>query len=371
MVAMSTPSPGHQQHLYLVLDGSEDACSIHKVDVRDFDPDDDDLHSRAPRPLPNPPFLRVEAEPDNAARFVAHGTKIFAMATSPGRPGGAGLALDTRTMRITCAPLPQANTADQYFCSSLVAVGDSIYSMDRREDGARSCNFEVLRLGSRPWSWSSVPSQPPFDPLHVCCYAVHPDGRTVFFSVAEYGRGASTFSFDAETARWSFRGNWTLPFHGQAYYDVELDAWVGLDDDCYRKGRVSSCDVAPPATGGDEGVDRLERAPPSKLTKERLFRAKGRRCKGGALVYMGDSTFCAVECVTDGKLTREQRKRLELDGQQPRLLLYVRVFGLKYGKKGRLQVATCGRRARCYELPEGTRCACYDEIVMNIRALWA
>jgi hypothetical protein len=32
-------------------------------------------------------------------------------------------------------------------------------------------------------------------------------------------------------------------------------------------------DVAPPATGDGEGVDRLERAPPSKLTKERLFRA--------------------------------------------------------------------------------------------------
>ncbi|CAO2172481.1 unnamed protein product [Urochloa humidicola] len=64
---MSTPPPRHHPHLYLVLEGSEDEYSIHKIDVHDFDPDDDtdDLNSRA-RPLPDPPLLRVEGARNSA-----------------------------------------------------------------------------------------------------------------------------------------------------------------------------------------------------------------------------------------------------------------------------------------------------------------
>ncbi|CAL4953119.1 unnamed protein product [Urochloa decumbens] len=377
---MSTPLPHHHPHLYLVLEGSEDEYSIHKIDVHDFDPDDtDDLDSLA-RPLPEPPLLRVEGARRSAMCFTAHGTKIFAM---PPSPGCAAFALDTRTMKITTGPLPEGAEEDQFCYSNLVVVGDRLYSMDRRERGdAESYNFEVLQFGSasRSWSWSSVPSQPPFNPLFVTCYAVHPDARTIFFSVSHSGidppfrrerrsgdDAGATFSFDTEAAEWTFRGYWTLPFHRQAHYDEELDAWVGLHEEDGRKGRVASCDVLPPATG-DVSADRSSQAPPWKLARERLFRVKGRRHRGGALVYMGGSKFCTVERATEEELTREQRKRLELDGRQPRLLLYVRTFGLKYGKKGRLQVATCGRRARCYTLPEGTS---NDIIFWSLRALWA
>ncbi|CAO2196515.1 unnamed protein product [Urochloa humidicola] len=376
---MSMAPPRHQQHLYLVLEGSDDEYSIHKIDVHDFDPDDtDDLDSRA-RPLLDPPLLRVGAARSSAMCFMAHGTKILVMPPSPGR---AGLALDTKTMKITAGPLPEGAKEDQFCYSNLVVVGDRLYSMDEKEGDAGSCNFEVLQFGStsRCWSCSSVPSQPPFNPIYVTCYAVHPDARTIFFSVSdnsridppfrrERGSGddtGATFSFDTEAAAWTFRGYWKLPFHRQAHYDEELDAWVGLHEVDDRKGRVASCDVLPPATG-DESADRSPQPPPWKLARERLFRVKGRRHRGGALVYMGGSTFCAVERATEEELTREQRKRLELDGRQPCMLLYVRTFGLKYGKKGRLQVATCGRRARCYILPEGTSS---DIIFCSLQALW-
>lgn len=317
----------------------------------------------------------------SASSFVAHGTKIFYMLPSPGR---AALALDTRTMTVTTGPLPRAS--EQHFCcSGFVVAGDSIYSMGQRNE--QSCDFEVLRLGSkssssRCWSWSSVPSQPPFEPLYVTCYAVHADGRTIFFSVSgssyldppfarvagSTGKEAdATFSFDTEASKWTLRGYWKLPFHGQAHYDEELDAWVGLHDEYDPKGRVSCCDVLPPATG-DESADTRQEAPPWKLAEDSLFRVKGRRHVGGALVYMGGSRFCVVERVVEEKLTREQWKRIDndIDGP-PRLLLHVRTFGLKYGKDGRLCVATCGRRAGCYSLPEGIS---YQEIFMTLRALW-
>jgi hypothetical protein len=241
-------------------------------------------------------------------------------------------------------------------------------------------DLEALQFvgSSRYWSWSSVPSQPPFDPLFVCCYAVHPDGRTIFFSVdsdrrvdptfrgggerTEGKATGATFSFDVEALTWTFRGYWTLPILGQAHYDVELDAWVGFHDD---KGLVCCCccDVLPPAAG-DEDVDRQPQPPARKLASGRLFRAKGKRHREGALVYMGHSTFCVVERVMAQELTREQLRRL--DGP-PRLLLYVRTFGLKYNKKGRLLVATCGRRACCYALAEGTSC---ELVFMSLGALW-
>ncbi|KAJ1286746.1 hypothetical protein BS78_03G375600, partial [Paspalum vaginatum] len=344
--------------LYLALDDSEAGYSIHKIDVGDFDPDDadDDLDSRPRRPLDSP-LLRVEAERQSANCFVALGTKIFAMQPSSS-PGRAAFALDTRTMAITAGPLPQAK--EQQLCASnFVVVGDRLYSMGER-DGDGSCSFEVLGLssGSRSWSWSSVPSQPLFDPTYVYSYAVHPDGRTIFFSIPsshhdldppfrrssrscdDNGRGA-TFSFDTEALKWTFRGYWSLPFYGQGHYDVELDAWVAIHDE-FKGARLCCCDVLPPATGEDD-VDRLQQAPARKLARDRLFRIKGgrRRHRDGALVYMGSSSFCFLERITDKVLTWEQ-------------LLYVRTFGIKYDNKGRLRMATCGRRARCYLLPEGT-----------------
>ncbi|KAL6616585.1 hypothetical protein ACP70R_038855 [Stipagrostis hirtigluma subsp. patula] len=368
---MSKP---HQQHLYLVLDNPkpEEGYNVHKIDVtRDLDPDDtDDLDSSA-RPLPGPPLIRVDAKHHRAKLFVAHGTKILAMQRSPGR---AAPALDTRTMAITAIPLPQPSNRQLYYRSAFVSVGDKLYSMDER-------HFKVLCLGAfggggRCRSWRSVPSPPPFYPGHVACYAVHPDGRTIFFSVyhgshleAPFARprgrvcsdddyAGATVSFDTETLKWTLRGYWKLPFEGQAHYDAELDAWVGL-----LKGRICTCDVPPPITGEEDAGEQPK--PAQKLGENQLFRHKGRRHRGGALVYMGSSTFCVLECVTKDEFTEEQWEKLR---SPPPLLLYVRTFGLKYGKEGRLRMASCGRRAACYELPERTNDG--EVFMFSLRALW-
>ncbi|KAL6616588.1 hypothetical protein ACP70R_038858 [Stipagrostis hirtigluma subsp. patula] len=362
----------HQQHLYLVLDNPkpEEGYNIHKIDVtRDLDPDDtDDLDTRA-RPLPGPPLIRVDAKHGGAKLFVAHGTKILAMHPSPGH---AAPALDTRTMAITAIPLPPTSEDQLYSYSPFVSVGDKLYSMD-------DSHFKVLG-GGRCRSWSSVPSPPPFDPDNVACYAVHPDGRTIFFTIyyasdlkAPFARprgrvcsdddyAGATVSFDTETLKWTLQGYWRLPFVGQAHYDAKLDAWVGLQDSG-RKGRICTCDVPPPIAGeGDAGE---QPAPAWKLGKNLLFRGKSRRYLDGALVYMGNSTFCVLECVTKEDFTVKQLRKLQAP---PPLLLYVRTFGLKYGKEGRPRMATCGRRATCYELPEGTD---YGEVFMStLRALW-
>ncbi|KAK3162783.1 hypothetical protein QOZ80_1BG0093690 [Eleusine coracana subsp. coracana] len=294
-------------------------------------------------------------------------------------------------MAITAGPQPTLDHDDKDTTCPFVAIGDDrIYGMDMSRSGPGG-DLEVLRLGGRcsgaGWSWSSVPSPPPFDPLYVKCYAVHPDERTIFYSLCSskhmdpaYARDhlryrddtGATFSFDTETLEWAFRGYWRLPFDdGEAHYDAELDAWVGFDNNDAGDGRLCSCDVVPPATG-DEDADRRAEAPPTKHCKDRLFRRKGRRRHGGGgLVYMGGTKFCVLECVTEKRrLTREEFRQVIKMDARPRLHLYVRTFSLKYSNKGRLRVATCGRRARCYCLPEGTPYYPYGDLMQTIRGLW-
>lgn len=353
---MSKPKP--PQHLYLLLDDSEDGYSIRKIDVGGFDPEPDadtDLDSRAER-LPDPPLVRMALDADRrfAMYFVALGTKIFAMHPSPIR---AVPAYDTKTMALTVGPRPRGNALE--YCGSVyVPVGDRLYGMDDKANGR--CNFEVLTLDpprGKSWSWSSVSSQPPFDPHCTVCYAVHPDGRTIFFSTP-----MATFSFDTERLKWTRRGSWTLPFEGRAHYDVELDAWVGLYCHPDLIGRICSCDVLP-STIGDGVIDK--QAPAWKLCEEEFFSKNKKRHKDGVLEYMGSSTFCILECVTQKLLTKEEKKKLT---GPPRLLLYVRTFSLNYGKAGQLRKATCGRRARCYILPEGTSLCDFFE--QTCRPFW-
>lgn len=93
------------------------------------------------------------------------------------------------------------------------------------------------RLTER-WSWGSTSSPPP-PPFgggrrRITGYALHPDGRTIFVSVAKRTPDHDdvgdrpdeevTFSYDTERAEWARRGGWLLPFDGQAHYDAELDA---------------------------------------------------------------------------------------------------------------------------------------------------
>jgi len=93
---------------------------------------------------------------------------------------------------------------------------------------------------------------------------------------------------DTESLEWTYLGEWLLPFKGEAHYDSELDAWVGL---CLYKegaGHACCCDV-PPAAG-------CQTMPAWKLGKDLLFDAGSSTHAGAKLVYMGDSRFCLVTC---------------------------------------------------------------------------
>ena len=99
------------------------------------------------------------------------------------------------------------------------------------------------------WSWKSVAAPPPPFALEaIMSYAVHPDGRTVFVSTATraaHGSRRGTHSFDTTRREWRCHGDWVLPFHGQGFFDRELDAWVGLDEE---QGCVCACQVASRST---------------------------------------------------------------------------------------------------------------------------
>jgi len=102
------------------------------------------------------------------------------------------------------------------------------------------------------------------------------------------GNVNSTFTLDTESLEWTYLGEWLLPFKGEAHYDSELDAWVGL---CLYKegaGHACCCDV-PPAAG-------CQTMPAWKLGKDLLFDAGSSTHAGAKLVYMGDSRFCLVTC---------------------------------------------------------------------------
>ncbi|CAL5046995.1 unnamed protein product [Urochloa decumbens] len=204
------------------------------------------------------------------------------------------------------------------------------------------------------WSWTTtIKARPPFYTGRVLCHALHPDGRTVFVSAGSRQRrrsrdehspeqGQGTFSFDAERLRWTRHGDWVLPFTGQAYFDAELDAWVGL---CGEKGegagRLCTCDVVAPVAAAE-----FTSAPAWKLGEDKLFRNGPQLHLGANLLYMGgDSKFCLVESLlheADEKdLARDDLMACVVDVQcrpRPRRrVLRITTFGLKYSKKGELQ----------------------------------
>ena len=168
---------------------------------------------------------------------------------------------------------------------------------------------------------------------------MHPDGRTIFFSLqVRYipWRDIGTYSFDIKGREWRSHGEWVLPFRNRGYYDRELDAWVGLASD----GHVYSCRVAS-RSGSMQGTVDL------KMTKDKLLHEVGtdkRRHLGATLTYMGSSRFCIVETVVrDGVELRNAFR----DGAHDSCVLHVTVFGLKYNCKGELET-TSRRTTKSY-----------------------
>ncbi|OEL22938.1 hypothetical protein BAE44_0016042 [Dichanthelium oligosanthes] len=132
-------------------------------------------------------------------------------------------------------------------------------------------------------------------------------------------------------------GDWVLPFRGQAHFDADLDAWVGLHRD--EDGHVCCCLVA-------SRIAVATRPLECKVLKEKLFRSK-QEVKPGhwslkpTLTYMGDSRFCLVENVVHGEYYHEGS------------VIHVTLFGLQYDHKGGLQTKV-RRIARSYEVSKDT-----------------
>ncbi|KAF8663219.1 hypothetical protein HU200_055823 [Digitaria exilis] len=285
-------TPPKQRHLYLVLDDWEEGYTIRKIDVETFHVAGVDAMDDHPvvAALPDPPVIRVEAAEHGqqaATFFTSLGTKILALPRSSSATGVP--VFDTATLALTVAP----HQSDALFRPTFFSVsGDRTYVLDGTiTAGELRRRFQVLRAPAPPgrklWSWNTVPSPPPFNPTSIVCHALHPDARTVFFSVD----GAGTFSFNTQRLEWTCHGAWLLPFTGQAHYDAHLDAWVGICGEPDGAGHVCSCAVVAAGRG------RRTPAPEWKIGAERLFCDDEKRHVGAALVYVGDSRFCLLECV--------------------------------------------------------------------------
>jgi hypothetical protein len=256
----------------VLLNDWERGCTIYcRVSEDDFTTDGSDAYAY----LETPPLARIETQHPHSFSFATHGTKILAVRPSEGSPAISGF--DTKTMGVTVCPLPRSHGS--ILRPFYASVGDRLFNMVYPL-------FEVL--GSRPlpdskepWSWSRINTDLPFEPAYVTGCALHPDGRTLFVSVKGWKPGdnsrflddlqQSTYSFDTERLEFRYHGEWMLPFKGQARYDAELDAWVGLCRD--GTGYVCSCDVLPRAS--------FHAVPVWKVCEDNVFDHKSKRHRGG------------------------------------------------------------------------------------------
>ena len=325
-----------KKNLFLILDDWERGYSVYKVDVDAFDSSD----AGAPEPLPEPPVVRFEAHHGGSWYFAANGTKILAMQPS-GYP--AFPVFDIQTAALNVCPWPRRGGNKVLLKPFFASVAGSLYLL-------RGCHFDVLSAAPPPpdststsrddaaWAWSRVSSPPPFDDSNrISSFALHPDGRTLFIS-----QDQSTFSFDTERQEWADHGIWTMPFRGQAYFDGELDAWVGLC--CHKGGDGYLCasDVVPVAAN-------CRSLPAWKLGKDRLFDAGSGRHLGATIVCMSDTKYCLIESLA--RDDEEDLRRQHQDGYYPhRRVISVSTFSLKYNKQGEL--TTTQRKVRSYEMTD-------------------
>ncbi|CAN6279728.1 unnamed protein product [Urochloa humidicola] len=352
--AVKRPALQQKQHLYLVLDDWERGYSVRRLDIDAFASGAGD--PPPPERFTEPPVARIEAE--HAAResdrsFVSHGTKIFAM--DPGEATPAIPALDTRTLGLSVCPWPPTSSSNRnYVLPFFASAAGKLFAFT--DDAAAAARAAYLASGDRPpYAWTAMDARaarPPFYASQVTCHAVHPDGRTLFVSAGSRRRGprsGGTFSLNAERLEWTRHGNWLLPFSGEAHFDAELEAWVGLCGGGAAgagAGRLCSCDVVAP----DEFTSRP--VPPSwKLGEDELFRKNPELHLGDKLVYMGRSRFCLVEHLfhedDEHDLRSDRVKARYCPPPRRRRVLGITTFGLKYNKEGRLRTSTLQRARAC------------------------
>ncbi|BAS79646.1 Os02g0604200 [Oryza sativa Japonica Group] len=232
--------------------------------------------------------------------------------------------------------LPSIETSP--FCCAYVQVDGKLFIID---EGI----FEMLREPPPPrdngpavgvkvkfdWSWCTLPS-PPFH--NVISHGVHPDQRTMVFSMTKYSMKKrtgllATFSFDLESSRWTQHGAWALPF------------------------KADNDDGQPPAC---------------KLSKERLFCVDtAEKHIGATLVHMGGdrSMVCLVQYLSIDNHQGDIWK--EFLPQRIRYLLRITTFSPKYDKHEDLRIAKC-HHIGSYQLPEIA--TVYDDHLKSPMAFW-
>uniref|UniRef100_M8BY56 F-box associated domain-containing protein n=1 Tax=Aegilops tauschii TaxID=37682 RepID=M8BY56_AEGTA len=279
----SMRSHGRRHYLYIVVDDWTKGYSIYKVDVADFDGESGaDLDSQASR-LPEPPVFRPEFPHDCSSRFAAIGGRIVAMRYNQEENAAPVLLYDTATGGLALGPRTPAQVR---YVSHLVSACGRLYIMGASGVYKGGDHFEVLAADEKGvWVWNAVPMAP--------------------FTIS------------------------------QAYYDGEVDAWVGLHRDSAEPGTVCSCDVV--SAGDDEGLP----APAWKLAKEKMVCEETERTKTVTLTRMGRGKFCLVE--------HRSRKGVPTDVLDSRYLFYATTFKLRYDKNGGLRATAC--RTRSYSVP--------------------
>ncbi|KAL6656309.1 hypothetical protein ACP70R_007135 [Stipagrostis hirtigluma subsp. patula] len=382
----------HRRHLYLLLDDWSWGYSIREVDLKsDSDKPDKQIQgtirSTGILLLP-PPLSHVEAQRASPLFFAgAFDSKIIvghpvAPTINSGTPTMLPSSLlpmfDVRIRSIVLGPRPMPHPVEPIY----FAVGGRLFSLDVH-------SFLLLYPPQRAkpdgppigWTWFKLPG-PPFQRNDVVSYAVHPDGLTIFVSIQE-SSSVATFSFDtaedvirSDGCGWKQQGEWVLPFTGRAYFDYELDAWVGLSRGHGTIGHLCSCDVVHADSDGTWRCQGL------KVSKEKLFSQDlAERHVGATLVHMGgdNSKFCLVEGIsfkdkwadnmsdeTDHRFVDDRSvkcdenrvsdamdcKLEEQNVSQPSHSLFrLTTFSLKYDKEGALTTGK-SRRFRYYYLPE-------------------
>ncbi|KAL6657307.1 hypothetical protein ACP70R_005087 [Stipagrostis hirtigluma subsp. patula] len=413
------PAAGKKKHLYLVLDDKADWFGIHRLDIDHADDASggavaDSAEPGTPERLPEPPVMRVESCMTLGAHpwFAGVGSNIIGLGS--GTPNyrymsfeerdGVTLAFDTKTAALTVLrDLPFAIAADYpqlgvtagnrlYVIESASRIEPRTKHLDRFCEGAMHClKLQEADAGGGedvdggkfdPWTWAWYDSggswRPPLcwsvdhrhrwlplSPKGIRSHAVHPGGRVFFVSVhcgevADH-RGRGTFSYDTARDRWTRHGDWELPFFGQAHYDGELEAWVGLharrgDDDgsFERDGYLCSCDVPALGVHGDDVP-----APEWKLGREKVFFEDPTRHVDVKLVSMGGGgRFCLVEILTrEGGVGKEGCL-----GDGDKCVLRLTTFLVRYGDDGELTV-TSRRLAGLYKLSR-------YEAKFDVQAFW-
>ncbi|CAL4978512.1 unnamed protein product [Urochloa decumbens] len=337
--APRTSEPTGQQHLYLIFDDWEFGYSIRKLNLSNAGAEQ--------RRLP-PPFIRLEATRGCPEFFAAVGTKI--LATHPRFdfgdtvPGGILPIIDVRSRGVHFAPgelypqhpiyLPVGN--EEIFALDM----DTFKMLSMKPLWPPRLEFEYRHKISE-WSWHNLPTLT-FNRMDVTSYAVDSDGRTILASTA-----AATFAFDPKRYEWEKRVEWSLPFSGRANFVHGLDVFVGLPKDVDAFGHLCFCRWL-----GDDKHDVW-------FSKENLSsKDPAENHVGTTLVYLGESRFCLVECISNGdakavhKWLEEweelhQTEKWEACPGSSRCRLTT--FSLSFDMTGDLTAAETA--VQCYEVP--------------------